>query len=101
MGIEKGDKEEPKEEQQGSRIYKSTSQLKIKKIQSALLYANKTELKYDYFEFANRYTFPLIKWRFSISQNLLNSLENSNNYSHILNINTTFNTLGSLIKKGF
>ena len=40
----------------------------IKSVQSALFYASKTELKYDFFGFANRHTRPFIKLRFSIAK---------------------------------
>lgn len=101
LGFEGGEKEMVENEEQTRRMYNSPNKNLIKHTEPALFYPNTVDLKYDMFEFANRYTYPYIKWRFSISNNLVNALENSNNYSHLLNINTTFNTLGSLIKRGF
>lgn len=64
-----------------------------------LLYANTIDLKYDFLEFANRYSSPSLVFRFQYSNDLLNNLHNSNNKSHELSLDLKFSSLGVLINK--
>jgi hypothetical protein len=94
--------EEPENEESTRRIYRNPSKSSSKNkplITPDLLYANTVDLKYDFFEFANRYCDPSLVFRFQYSMNLLNNLHNSNNKSHELNLDLKFNNLGVIINK--
>jgi hypothetical protein len=94
--------EKTQNEENARRIYKNPNKSGSKdrpRITPDLLYPNTVDLKYDFFEFANRYNFPLIVFRFQISQDLVNNLRNSNNKSHEFDLDLTFAQLGALINK--
>ncbi|CAG8750423.1 6563_t:CDS:2, partial [Racocetra persica] len=95
-------KEEPENEESTRRTYRNPNKSASKNkplITPDLLYANTVDLKYDFFEFANRYCDPSLVFRFQYSMNLLNNLHNSNNKSHELNLDLKFNNLGVIINK--
>jgi len=94
--------EKPENEEGTRRIYKNPSKSGSKNkplITPDLLYANTVDLKYDFFEFANRYTYPMLKFRFQYSNDLKNNLQNCNNKSHEFDLDLTFAQLGVLINK--
>src|SRR6185436_13157215 len=55
--------------------------------------------KYDFLEFANRYSYPMLVFRFQFSNDLRNNLRNCNNKSHEFDLDLTFAQLGALINK--
>lgn len=93
--------EKPKNEQNAKRTYTNTNKNSKNrpKITPDLLYPNTVDLKYDFFEFANRYIYPFLVFRFQYSNDLRNNLRNCNNKSHEFDLDLTFAQLGVLINK--
>lgn len=94
--------EKPENEENSRRKYKNPNKSGSKDkplLTPDLLYANTVDLKYDFFEFANRYTYPMLKFRFQYSNDLKNNLRNCNNKSHEFDLDLTFAQLGVLINK--
>src|SRR6185369_11274792 len=94
--------EKPKNEENARRTYTNTNKSSSKnrpRITPDLLYPNTVDLKYDFFEFANRYSSPMLVFRIQYSQDLLNNLRNCNNKSHEFDLDLTFAQLGVLINK--
>src|SRR5436305_11607976 len=94
--------EKPKNEQNAKRTYTNTNKSSSKdrpRLTPDLLYPNTVDLKYDFLEFANRYSNPYLVFRFQYSNDLKNNLRNCNNKSHEFDLDLTFAQLGVLINK--
>src|SRR5207237_5271043 len=77
--------EKTQNEENARRIYKNPNKSGSKdrpRITPDLLYPNTVDLKYDFFEFANRYNYPLLVFRFQLSNDLTINLRTCNNKSN-------------------
>jgi len=107
IGVSKAPDDNPENEQQTERSFKSTlatvsKDVANKKIEPSIFYSNTIDFDYDFSEFANRYSKPILKIRAEWSTDLHDNLKANNNISSsVAQVYNTFNHLGSIIRKGF